>query len=185
MKITAIDFETANEQPASVCAVGVSCLEDGAVEEKYYSLIQPEKEVGYFLSGNIMVHGIHPEDVKEAPHFKEVYLEMKPYLEDAIVVAHNARFDMGCLRAACLLNGIPLPHFDYFDTVELSKRVFPQLAHHRLNDMCSYMNIDLDHHHAGSDAYGCLMIVANIMNLAQIYDIDELLKQCNTKLRHF
>lgn len=185
MRITAIDFETANEKPASVCAIGVSCMEDGVVEEKLYTLIKPEENVNRFLYGNIQIHGIHPRDVEDAPSFPEVFQTLKPYFEDAVVVAHNARFDMRCLRDACLNGGIALPTFDYFDTVELSRKVFPQLPHHRLNDMCDYLHVDLEHHHAGSDAYGCLMIVANIMNLAQIYDIYALLEQCNVNLYHF
>ena len=44
MKIAAIDFETANRNPASVCSVGISSYEDGAVEERYYSLIRPEED---------------------------------------------------------------------------------------------------------------------------------------------
>ena len=184
MKITAIDFETANRNPASVCAVGISTLEDGAIEEGIETLILPEANLGYFEKMNIRVHGIHPKDVTHAPTFKEVYQEMKPYFEDAIVVAHNARFDMGCLKAACLNCGLPIPNLEYFDTVELARQVFPNLERHRLNDICDYMNIDLEHHRAGSDAYGCLMIVSNIMNLAHIYDIRELLEHCNTRIHH-
>ena len=44
----AIDFETANRNPASVCAVGLSTLEDGSIEEGLETLILPEKNVGYF-----------------------------------------------------------------------------------------------------------------------------------------
>ena len=184
MKVTAIDFETANRNPASVCAVGISFLEDGVIEEGFETLILPESNVGYFERNNIRVHGIRPNDVKHAPTFPQVYEKMKPFFEDAIIVAHNARFDMGCLKAACLNCGLPVPVLDYFDTVELAKRVIPQLEHHRLNDVCDYMGIELDHHRAGSDAYGCLMIVSNIMNLAGVYDIEELLKQCNTRVYH-
>ena len=182
MKITAIDFETANRNPASVCAVGISTLEDGAIEEGLETLILPEKNVGYFEPMNIRVHGIKPKDVIKAPTFPQVFKEMEPYFEDAIVVAHNARFDMGCLKAACINTGISVPTLAYFDTVELSRNAFPNLERHRLNDICDYMGIDLEHHRAGSDAYGCLMIVANIMNLANIYDIKELLEQCNTRI---
>ena len=57
MKITAIDFETANGKPASVCAVGISVMEDGCVEEAYYSLIRPEDNVSQFSYFNIQVHG--------------------------------------------------------------------------------------------------------------------------------
>ena len=38
----AIDFETANSQPSSVCSVGVVVVRDGEIADTFYSLIQPE-----------------------------------------------------------------------------------------------------------------------------------------------
>ncbi|MBO7703860.1 MAG: 3'-5' exonuclease [Solobacterium sp.] len=183
MRITSIDFETANWSPASVCAVGLSCMEDGCIEEVYESLIRPEPEVSKFDPRNIMIHGIHPEDVADAPDFRAVLKEMNPFFEDAIICAHNASFDMGCLKAACRLSGQKIPSFRYFDTLALSRMMYPQLSHHRLNDMCSYLDIELDHHRASSDAYGCLMIVLMTMNLTGIYEIEDLLKELRVPLK--
>ena len=183
MKITAIDFETANNSPASVCAVGISVMEDGVIEEKYYSLIKPEANVSWFARSNIMIHGIYPKDVADAPTFDIVYEEIKPYFEDALITAHNAPFDMGCLKAACLNTGKPVPLISYFDTVALSRKLFPELPHHRLNDMCDYLNVELNHHNALSDSYGCLMIVAAAMNLCGIYDPEELCLACSIRIR--
>ena len=163
MKVTAIDFETANGNPASVCAVGISVMEDGCAGEAYYSLIRPE-------------------DVEDAPDFRTVLKEIRPFFDDAIVCAHNARFDMGCLKAACLNCGLPVPYLNYFDTVALSRTLFPQLPHHRLNDMCSYLDIELEHHLASSDAFGCLMIVAHAMNLTGRYEIGELLSYTHVRI---
>ncbi|NCB34182.1 MAG: hypothetical protein EOM64_09980 [Erysipelotrichia bacterium] len=182
-RIAAIDFETANASPASVCAVGIAVMEEGCVEEKYYSLIRPEEDVFYFSPWNTKIHGIHSRDVLDAPDFTDVYHAISEYLTSGLVVAHNASFDMGCLRAACISCGIEIPPVQYFDTVELSRRVFPEMPHHRLDDMCTKLNIELNHHHAGSDAYGCLMIVADIMNESGIYDIEKLLEQCHTRIR--
>lgn len=183
MKVTAIDFETANNNPASVCSVGISVLEDGCPEETFYSLIRPESNVSRFSYFNIRVHGIRPEDTENAPEFKEVFRQMKPFLEDAVVCAHNAPFDMACLKAACLNCGIPVPHIRYFDTVALSRKMFPALERHRLNDMCDYLNIELEHHNAASDAFGCLMIVVQSMNLTGIYEIEDLLEMLKIRIR--
>ncbi|MCH4015253.1 MAG: 3'-5' exonuclease [Solobacterium sp.] len=183
MRVTAIDFETANGSPASVCAVGVSVLEDGCVEEKFYSLIRPEENVDYFDWRNIQVHGIHPEDVREAPTFPEIYHELTDLFDNSIVCAHNARFDMTCLKKTCLNTGKPIPVLRYFDTLELSRHAFPALAHHRLDDMCDYLQVELNHHNALSDSYGCAMIAAQVMNLTGIFDIEEMLEACHTHIR--
>lgn len=178
MKITAIDFETANSDPASVCAVGVSTLsQDGEVTDAYYSLIRPSKEVSFFSPWNIRIHGIHPEDVRSAPAFAEVFASLRPHCQDALVCAHNARFDMRCLVSACQKSGIPLPSIQWFDTVQLSRHTWPWLAHHRLNDVCDFLQVELDHHNACSDAHGCLMIVINAMAAAGEYDIRKLLRK--------
>lgn len=182
MKVTAIDFETANGSPASVCAVGVSVMEDGSVEEKFYSLIKPESNVAYFDPHNIEIHGIRPEDVADAPTFAEIYPDLRDLFDDAIVTAHNARFDMTCLRRTCLNTGRPIPYLEYFDTLELSRKVFPHLRHHRLDDMCSYLHVELNHHNALSDSYGCLMIAAQVMNLTGIFDVKEMLAACQTSI---
>ena len=77
-----------------------------------------------------------------------------------------------------LLYRLELPDAPYFCTVKLSRKVYPYLKHHRLNDVCDYMGIQLDHHDAGSDARGCALIVANTMNLMQIYEPLELAQTC-------
>ncbi|MBQ9328354.1 MAG: 3'-5' exonuclease [Solobacterium sp.] len=182
MKIAAIDFETANQSPASVCSVGIAVYEDGCVENAYYSLIRPEANVSYFSPHNIMIHGIHPEEVEDAPDFPAVFQEMMEVMDGALVCAHNAMFDMNCLKASCRNCGIPVPSLRYFDTLALSRRLFPGLPHHRLNDMCEYLNVELDHHHAGSDAMGCLMIVVQSMNLSGIYDVEEFLRTTGIKI---
>ena len=177
MRVTAIDFETANASPASVCSVGISTMKEGKAEETYYTLIRPEKNVSFFSPFNMQIHGIHPEEVENAPVFSDVYRDLCDLFEDSIVCAHNARFDMTCLKQACLNTGRAVPDLRYFDTVALSRRVFPRMAHHRLNDMCDYLHIRLHHHNALSDSYGCLMIVERVMDMTGIYDIEKLLKK--------
>ena len=60
----AIDFETANECPSSVCSVGVVIVRDGEVTDSFYSLIHPEPE--YYKWFCQEVHGLGPEDLEEA-----------------------------------------------------------------------------------------------------------------------
>ena len=184
MNLIAIDFETANRNPASVCSVGISLMDEyGEVEEKYYSLIKPEENVSAFDPFNIHIHGIKPKDVEKAPSFKEVYEEIVSVLTSGMVCAHNARFDMMCLKAACENNHLSVPDITYFDTVLLSRKVYPELEHHRLNDMCDYLGIELNHHNAMSDSMGCLLITAKAMEAMDVYEIEELLKAVRIRPR--
>lgn len=183
VKLCAIDFETANENPASICSVGIASMEDGCILDTYASLIRPAANVSRFSKRNIAVHGIYPSDVRDAPSFYDVYGEITDILEGSLVTAHNAAFDMNCLKAACLNCGLPVPHLRYFDTVQLSRFVFPALDSHRLNIVCDYMHVELDHHKADSDAYGCLMIAVNAMNLTEEFDPEKMLQICGVRIK--
>ena len=65
----AIDFETANNERSSVCAVGVVIVRGGEVVDRFYSLIKPEPE--YYNYWCSQVHGLCASDTDSAPVFPE------------------------------------------------------------------------------------------------------------------
>ena len=71
----AIDFETANQQPSSVCSVGVVMVRDGQIVDSFYSLIQPEPN--YYNYWCQRVHGILQDDTDEAPVFSKVWQQLE------------------------------------------------------------------------------------------------------------
>lgn len=93
----AIDFETANECPSSVCSVGVVIVRGGEVTDSFYSLIHPEPE--YYKWFCQEVHGLGPEDTDDAPVFPRIWEKIEPLIEGLPLVAHNSRFDEGCLKS--------------------------------------------------------------------------------------
>ena len=97
LNFAAIDFETANNQPTSVCSVGVVIVRNGQITDTYYSLIQPEPN--YYLYWNTRVHGLTRVDTEEARVFPDVWKEVASKIEGLPLVAHNKAFDEGCLKA--------------------------------------------------------------------------------------
>ncbi len=89
----AIDFETANEQPSSVCSVGVAVIRNGEIAETIYRLIKPEPE--YYLFWNTRIHGLSMRDTENANVFPYVWNEIIPGIEGLPLVAHNSAFDEG------------------------------------------------------------------------------------------
>ena len=87
----AIDFETANSEPTSVCSVGVVIVRDGVVADTFYSLIKPVPE--YYDFWCSQVHGLTESDTRRAPVFPEIWAEIAPRLEGLTLVAHNKAFD--------------------------------------------------------------------------------------------
>ena len=156
MTVIAIDFETANERRDSACAVGLAWIDDGAVVRRESRLIRPPEL--RFSPGNIRVHGIVPADVRNQPTFPEVMAEFLPDLASGLILAHNAGFDMGVLRASLGAYGVVPPAFSYLCTLQIARRVFPAEEGCGLGKVAARLGIRFEHHDAGEDAYACAEI---------------------------
>ena len=155
MDFTAIDFETANASRASICAVGLVRVENGEVVEQFHRLVNPQCSFNFY---NTAVHGITAFDVRDAPCFCDVYEDMKPFLADN-VVAHNAAFDISCLRSALERYDIAAPDFDYFCTLCISRKVLANLPSRKLDVLAQYYGLgDFNHHNALDDARICAQL---------------------------
>lgn len=159
----AIDFETANGVRSSVCSVGVVVVREGEVVDRFYSLIRPEPDYyAYFCQ---RVHGLSRRDTCNAPLFPEVWAEVEERIYGLPLVAHNARFDESCLRAAFDCYDMPYPGYRFYDTLAASRRTFgAALENHQLHtvaEACGYLLED--HHHALADAEACAAIALKIL----------------------
>ncbi|MBP5217657.1 MAG: 3'-5' exoribonuclease [Bacteroidales bacterium] len=159
----AIDFETANECPSSVCSVGVVVVRGGEITERFYSLIHPEPD--YYQWFCRRVHGLGPEDTDDAPVFPYVWEKIAPDIEGLPLVAHNSRFDEGCLKAVFRVYRMDYPDYVFHDTLSASRRYFGStLPDHRLQTVAAVCGHDLlQHHHALADAEACASIALKIL----------------------
>ena len=159
----AIDFETANEQPSSVCSVGVVVVRGGKVVDSFYSLIHPEPE--YYRWFCQRVHGLGPCDTDSAPVFPHVWEKIAPRIEGLPLVAHNARFDEGCLKAVHRVYQMDYPDYSFFDTLAASRRHFGcGLPNHQLQTVSAACGYELkNHHHALADAEACAAIAIRLL----------------------
>jgi len=167
--IIALDFETANERRDSACAVGLAWIADGAVVRRESRLIRPPEL--RFSPGNIRVHGIVPADVRTQPLFPEVMAEFLPDLADGVILAHNAGFDMGVLRASLQAHGLRPPAFSYLCTLQIARRVFPAEEGCGLGKVAARLGIRFEHHDAGEDAFACAEIALAAMRQTGAPDI--------------
>ena len=177
----AIDFETANQQPSSVCSVGVVMVRHGQIVDKFYSLIQPEPNYySYFCQ---RVHGITQSDTDDAPVFSEVWQRLEERIAEVFFpdtqdihdnrhqiaaipfVAHNARFDEGCLKAVFRVYQMDYPDYRFYDTLTAARRQFGHsLPNHQLHTVAAACGYDLQHHHhALADAEACAAIASFLL----------------------
>ena len=182
MKIVAIDFETANNASCSACSLGMVSFIEGVIEEENEMYFKLHPRYNFFT--NTHIHGITPQMVENEKEFDYYYDFIKEKLEGNIVVAHNARFDVGVLNSECELYGKDMINFKYIDTVEISRAVYPELYNHKLDTVSKYLNISLNHHNASSDALASLLILLKAMECYDIYDIEEFIKKGRFKIKN-
>ncbi len=172
MDFTAIDFETATSKYSSICSMGICVVENNRIVHRCEFLIKPIPFE--FNEYNILIHGIHPEDVENEKTFDELWGEIKPYLENKIIIAHNAQFDIGALRAVLDMYNIEYPTFKYLCTVKLSQKAYPELPSHKLNNLGDSLGICFNHHEACDDAYACAQVLLRIIEDYKIKNLDAL-----------
>ncbi|MDY5823915.1 MAG: 3'-5' exonuclease [Candidatus Coprenecus sp.] len=158
----AIDFETANEQPSSICSVGVVIVREGKITDSFYSLIRPEPQ--YYKWFCQRVHGLGPKDTEKAPVFPHVWKKIGPLIEGLPLVAHNSRFDEGCLKAVFRVYQMDYPEYIFHDTLTASRRHFGRcLPNHQLHTVAAACGYDMvNHHHALADAQACASIAMKL-----------------------
>lgn len=161
----AIDVETANFEPTSICSVGAVKVVDGAIVESRYSLVRPEPD--YYNYACRRVHGLSAEDTFDAPSFGTVWREWAPWLDGYRLIAHNAAFDSKCIRSACRLYGLPEPD-NWGCTLKAARRKIPKyvLPSKSLDSLCDFFGIRLDNHHnALDDAEACAKLAVILLDL--------------------
>src|ERR1035437_6670274 len=183
MRITCIDFETANPFICSVCAMGISVIEDGQITLSKNIPVKPHPKYGSFNKDNVRIHGITRESVKDAPEFSEVYGSIKPFMENSIVAAHNTDFDIRALKDVLTVYALPIPEFEYFCTVELAKSTWLGLKNYRLHTVSAHLKHVLKHHNAGEDALACANIIVSAMKETGLNDIRTLLEHAKVRIK--
>ncbi|SDW32066.1 DNA polymerase III catalytic subunit, PolC type [Marininema mesophilum] len=132
-------------------------MRDGAIVDRFEAFINPHRKLSSLITE---LTGITDDMVKDAPELAEVLPRYLAFIEGSVLVAHNARFDMGFLQQACKkLNHEPVTN-PVIDTLEIGRLLYPRLKNHRLNTLCKQFNIELTQHHRAifdAEATGYLM----------------------------
>lgn len=93
--------------------------------------------------GPIEIHGITRRRVVLAPSLAEALTTFVALTRGCIVVAHNAAFDLGFLRAASARTGIDLTHTGSLCTLHLSRQLGERgQANHKLTSLCAEFGVD-------------------------------------------
>lgn len=161
----AIDVETANNHPTSICAIGAVKVENGVITDRFYELVKPEPEY-YFRHFTLNIHGIGKSDTENARTFDAVWKDVDQFIGDLPLVAHNKRFDEGCIRAAHRAYQMDYPEYSFYCTLETARRSIPRalISSYSLPYVCDFMGIPFyNHHNADADAEACAKIAMTLL----------------------
>lgn len=170
------DVETPNRYSDRMSAIGVTVVEDGAIKDEFYSLVDPETFFDYF---NTILTGIDEDTVRDSPTFPELWERIEPVMSSGLLVAHNAPFDMSVLKKCLKHYEIEWkPYARYICTAQMGRALLPGMKHN-LDVLCRYYGIPLDHHVASSDSRACAEIL--LRYIADGADVRKHIRTCSFK----
>ncbi len=117
-----VDLETTGGAPATcgITEIGAVKVRGGEVLGELQTLVNPGEPIPSFIA---VLTGITNGMVATAPQIDAVLPAFLEFARDCVLVAHNAPFDLGFLKAACNGLGVNWPGFDSIDTARLARRV--------------------------------------------------------------
>ena len=179
LDFTTIDFETANFHAGSPCAVGLVKVRDGQIVDEFLATFMPPYPHDWFDPNNIKIHGIKKSDVEDGHTCAEILPMMLEFAEGDVLVAHNASFDMGVLKAAAEAIEFELPKIHYGCSLLVSRKVY-NLESYRLNAVAYAIgHEEFDHHDALADADACARIMIHAAKRQGAEDLVALLASAN------
>ena len=164
-----------------ITEIGAVKLENGEVLNSFNIFVNPQRPIPEKIT---QLTGITDEMVADAPLEEEALRQFYAFCggEDAVLVAHNAPFDTGFIKAAASRCKMPY-RFTAIDTVPIARKLFPNLRNHKLDTVAKHLQLgNFNHHRACDDA----RILAEIyIKLAQILQKEkeiQSIQQINTGL---
>lgn len=144
-----VDLETTGTRPITnqIIEIGIVRIEKGQIVETYETFLNPGVEIPPFITA---MTGIRDSDVADAPLLPDITPKILELLENSIFVAHNAPFDYTFLQKNLRACGIEL-NKPKICTVQLSRKLLPQLAHHKLDDLAKFFHIEIPRRHRALD----------------------------------
>lgn len=133
-------------------------MKDGKEIDRFATFINPHEPIPYNIQ---QLTNINDDMVKDAPELEPKIKEFIEFIEDAILVAHNARFDIGFMQQACKQLGLPPIPNPVLDTLELARFIHPTMKNHRLNTLSALYKVSLESHHRAIDD---TLALAGILN---------------------
>ena len=151
LTFNAIDVETANADPSSICQIGIVRIRDGEFKEQLSVLVNPEQR---FNSANVRLHGIDEAKIQDSKTIPQVAAELRDWLEETVLASHTM-FDRAALNGAMRRYGLTPIRATWLDSALIARRAWPERYQRRgvsLAIVAGDLGITFRHHDALEDA---------------------------------
>ena len=133
-----------------IIEIGAVKVENGVITDKFSTFVNPKVPIPFKITN---LTGITDDMVMEAPDIETILPQFLEFVGDAVLVAHNASFDVSFIEQNCRYQDIT-PNFTSVDTVAMARILLPTLSKFKLNVVANALHISLENHHRAVDDAG-------------------------------
>ena len=143
------DIETTGFSPeeCNITEIGAVKIEKGEITGRFSTFVNPAQPIPYRIQKKT---GITDDMVKDAPFVNDALTSFRQFAGDAVLVAHNAGFDMSFVAAKEKAVGIER-EYSYVDTLGMSRLLVPELSKFALDSLTKFFKVPLENHHRACD----------------------------------
>ena len=172
-----LDLETTGASPTTGCAIteiGAIAIRGGEILEEFSSFVNPQVALPEYI---VNLTGITDEMLIGAPPINEVFPDFIEFIdrhEHVHLVAHNAPFDIGFLKAAAAQLSHIWPKYEVIDTVKLARRVIErsEIENYKLGTLSQFFNTKaLPNHRALDDVKTTAEVLHRLIELLSGYEV--------------
>ena len=169
------DLETTGFSPIQdkIIEIGAVKVERGVITERFSTFVNPKIPIPFKIT---QLTSITDDMVVDAETIDVVLPKFLDFIGDAVLVAHNAGFDVSFIEQNCRYQEIER-EFISLDTVALARVLLPTLSKYKLNVVAKALNISLENHHrAVDDAGATAEIFVRFVEMLKEREIDTIRK---------
>ncbi len=143
------DIETTGFSPIQnrIIEIGAVKVENGEIIDRYSAFVNPDVPIPFAIE---KLTGINDNMVVSAPMIGEILPQFLTFTGEAVLVAHNANFDMSFIMENAKRLGLE-KEFTYVDTLGIARVLLPNQNKHTLDAVAKTLGVSLENHHRAVD----------------------------------
>ena len=192
-KYVVFDIETTGFSPVTnrIIEIGAVKVENGEITERFSTFVNPQVPIPFHIE---KLTSINDSMVMDADPIEVVLPRFLEFVGDAILVAHNANFDVSFIKENAKRQGIPVD-FTYVDTVGIARALLTGQSKYTLDAVAKTLGISLENHHRAVDDAECtaeifvkfieMLKKDNILDLASLNELGKSSVEAIRKLHSY